>query len=243
MSYAADGGTGRDETMLTFPLTLGSIRKLRFDIWPIAVATASMSALTKLSITGSSAARTPKATSARRRRPRLAAGIAPCAARRIERHAAPLEHEALELAAPAHHDVVRMDLAHHQLADRVSDGGRVWPAVFAEQRLGGRDQADEAHRPGRSGLRRRGGAEEAPRRGRGRLERARLLAERRRGLRARREQHPRAVSGCSRERCDQREIERQSGGTCVQPALQGVLETACHLQGIVSRSPCHYNYL
>jgi hypothetical protein len=111
--------------MLTLPLTLGSIRKLRFDIWPIAVATASMSALTKLSITGSSAARTPKAASARRRRARLAAGIAPCAARRVERHCAPLEHEApLSLAAPAHHDVIRMDLAHHQLADRLPTAPR-----------------------------------------------------------------------------------------------------------------------
>src|SRR6476469_4593520 len=188
--------------MLTVPLTLGSIRKLRFDIWPIAVATASMSALTKLSITGSSAARAPKATSARMRTARLAAGIAPCAARRFERHAAPLEHESLELAAPAHNDVVRMDLAHHQLADRLADGGRARPAVLAEERPGGRDHADQAHRPGGGGLR-RGGAEEAPRRRRGRLERARLAAERRRGLRARREQHPRAVSGGSRERRDQ----------------------------------------
>ena len=39
------------------PLTRGSIRKLRFSSWPIAVATASISALTKLSVTGSSAAR------------------------------------------------------------------------------------------------------------------------------------------------------------------------------------------
>src|SRR3954462_9239711 len=154
--------------MLTFPLTLGSIRKFRFDIWPIAVATASMSALTKFSITGSSAARAPKATSARRkRRPRLAAGIAPCAARRFERHAAPLEDEAFELAAPAHHDMVRMDLAHHQLADRLSDDGRARPAVLAEERPRGRDQADEAHRAGGSGLWRSAGAEQGPRRGRG----------------------------------------------------------------------------
>src|SRR3954462_14025261 len=152
--------------MLTFPLTLGSIRKFRFDIWPIAVATASMSALTKFSITGSSAARTPKATSARRkRRPRLAAGIPPGAPRRFERHAAPLEHEAFELAAPAHHDMIRMDLTHYQLADRFSDGSRARPAVLAEERPGRRDQADQAHGAGGSGLRRRGGAEEAPRRG------------------------------------------------------------------------------
>src|SRR3954454_95594 len=229
--------------MLTFPLTLGSIRKFRFDIWPIAVATASMSALTKLSITGSSAARAPKATSARRRRPRLAAGIAPCAARRFERHGAPLEHEAFELAAPAHHDMVRMDFAHHQLADRLSDRSRARPAVLAEERPGGRDQADEAHRAGGSGLRRGSGAEEAPRRGRRRLERARLVAERRRGLRARVEQHPGGVSGSSRERDDQREIERHGGETRVQHALHGVLETASHLPGIVSRSPSYYNYL
>src|SRR3954470_1548225 len=109
--------------MLTFPLTLGSIRKFRFDIWPIAVATASISALTKLSITGSSAARAPKATSARRRRPRLAAGIAPCAGGRFERYAAPLERHALELATAAYHHVVGVHLAHHQLADRFSNGG------------------------------------------------------------------------------------------------------------------------
>src|SRR6185295_9403471 len=159
MSYAADGGTGRDETMLTVPLTLGSIRKLRFDIWPIAVATASMSALTKLSITGSSAARAPKATNARRRRPRLAAGIAPRARGRIERHAAALEHEPLDLAAAAHHHVVRMHLAHHQVADRFPDRGGARPAVLGEHGVVGRNHADEAHQARAGGLRRGGGAE------------------------------------------------------------------------------------
>src|SRR5262245_24593535 len=120
--------------MLTVPFTRGSIRKLRLDIWPIAFATASMSALTKLSITGSSAARAPKATNARKRRTYLPTGIAPCAGRRVERHAAALEHEALELAAAAHHHVIGMHLAHHQLAHRFAHGGGARPAVLGEDR-------------------------------------------------------------------------------------------------------------
>src|SRR6185295_17767719 len=203
------------------PLTLGSIRKLRFDIWPIAVATASMSALTKLSITGSSAARAPKATSARMRTARLAAGIAPCAARRFERHAAPLEHESLELAAPAHNDVVRMDLAHHQLADRLADGGRARPAVLAEERPGGRDHADQAHRPGGGGLRRRRGAEEAPRRGRGRLERAPRRRAPARPLRAaraaptcRRRRQPRAPRSVRDRAPERRNLHAASAAGC-----------------------------
>src|SRR5262245_24533430 len=243
MSYAADGGTGRDETILTVPLTRGSIRKLRRDIWPMAFATASMSALTKLSMTGSSAARTPKAASARTMRTtRLPAGIAPCAGRRVERYAAPLEREALQRAAAAHHHVVGIHLAHHQLADRFSDSGRARPAVLGEDRAPGGEHADEAHRRARRRLRRLRG-EQAPRGGRGGFLRAALGTERGRGLRARREQHPGAVSCCDGERRDQREIERQSDQTCAQRQLEDVLEAASHLQGIVSRSPFHYNRL
>src|SRR5262245_36927687 len=132
--------------MLTVPLTRGSIRKLRPDIWPIAFATASMSALTKLSITGSSAARTPKAMNARRRRARLTAGIAPCAGLRVEGNRASLERKPLQRAAAAHHDVVGMHFAHDELADRFADRGRARPAVLGEERAPGRDDADEAHR-------------------------------------------------------------------------------------------------
>src|SRR6185436_16238775 len=69
--------------MLTVPFTRGSMMMLRFSICPIAVATASISALTKLSVTVSSAAGAPpaptsvaaSAATAKRSRVRLAADM------------------------------------------------------------------------------------------------------------------------------------------------------------------------
>ncbi len=58
VGYTADLGTGRAETMLITPFTRGSTTKLRPVISDTALTTASMSALTKLSVTVSSA---PKA--------------------------------------------------------------------------------------------------------------------------------------------------------------------------------------
>ncbi len=55
----SERGTGRDETMLTVPLTFGSTTKVLPVISATARTTASTSALTKLSVTGSSAARAP----------------------------------------------------------------------------------------------------------------------------------------------------------------------------------------
>src|SRR4051812_45629685 len=102
--------------MFTVPFTRGSIRKLRFDIWPMVPATASMSALTKLSVTGSSAARAPSAASAiRKSKARLAPGIAS------------YETYALAAAAAAHDHVVRVHLEQLELADRFSDRGGARP--------------------------------------------------------------------------------------------------------------------
>src|SRR5918992_6256893 len=108
--------------MFTVPFTRGSMRKLRLDIWPIVPATASMSALTKLSVTGSSAARATNAASAKRSsNARLAAAIAS------------YETYALAAAAAAHHHVVRMHLDQLELAHRFSDGSGARPAVVDDQ--------------------------------------------------------------------------------------------------------------
>src|SRR5687767_11621702 len=108
--------------MFTVPLTRGSIRKLRCVIWPMVAATASMSALTKLSVTGSSAARAPNAANAKRRRnARLTAGIAPN------------QTYALAASAAAHDHVVRVHLEQLELADRFSDRGRARPAVLGDE--------------------------------------------------------------------------------------------------------------
>jgi len=56
VGYTSSRGTGRADTILTVPLILGSRMKLRPVISAAALTTASMSALTKLRVTVSSAA-------------------------------------------------------------------------------------------------------------------------------------------------------------------------------------------
>src|SRR5688572_10004637 len=96
--------------------------KLRCVILPIASATAPMSALTKLTVTGSSAPRATNAARARsRNKARLKAGIAA------------YETQALAAAAAAHDHVVGVHLDQLDSAYRFSDRGAVRPAVGGDE--------------------------------------------------------------------------------------------------------------
>src|SRR6185503_17348099 len=214
MSYAADTGTGCDETMLTVPFTRGSSRKLRFTIWPIAVATASMSAFTKLSVTrSSSAARAQNASAKLKKKMRLAAPTA-------------LQLHAFERAVVAHHHVVRVHFLQHVAAgDGFADVGAARLSVEEEHGVSRRDQADELELRARRGLGNARGAEEI-RFYRRRLRDLRLQC--RSADRARSEREPRPVGEERRDGGDERQLDQQKDASSHQP----VLEPAVHVYSV-----------
>src|SRR5262245_54462519 len=216
--------------MLTVPRTRGSSTKLRFSICPIALATASMSALTKFSVTRSSccAAAAPassalsSAHSAKRRR--LAARTA-------------LQRQALDRAVVTEQHVVGVHFAQHEAADALADRGAARLAAFEREdrapavvRRAGRDHADQADLA-RGNAARCAGAEQV------RLDRGHAAARVRaihgcgRGERARRQRDPGPVRENRGENADERKLKQQNPPSSLEPVLQ----PAVHLYS-VSRS-------
>src|SRR5262245_57382392 len=218
MSYAADSGTGCVETMLTVPLTRGSSRKLRFSIWPTAVATDSMSALTKFSVTRSSSAA-----------PTGAASSAHSSAMRTRRLAArtALKVQPLQRAVVAHQYVVAVHfLQHVSRHDRFADRRGFRLAVLerkdrAARCVVGRHQADQAQPGIRQRLDARARDAEQLRLDR-RGKRAPFRARREAGGadRARSERKPRRMREKRSERGDEPQFESHVRSSSSQPVLQ-----------------------